>query len=325
MLNAALALVALFAASRIYKLWSGLKAVDYVSGMRCAFGVRSPLGFLFPTRFSSFFCNPGLNYLWELKRSGGFDRDTDIISIVPWLHGTPAVFVSSMEMMQQILGYSDDFDKLSRDVGTSLFGTNVATLQKEPWKKHRRILNPAFSQKLYSMVWKESMRTFRDMVDTETWEKKQSITLPVLGDLTSKFTLTIVASCAFDFRSTWSDSIATAGKGMSLQECLRVIIQDATVRVLAPTWAYALPFKVLKRVDTAFTTIFSFMRSQIALRREKILSEDVTSEDTPGKNTIFNNIVKANIDGGKFAFDEDEVVGNTFIMLFAGHGTSFIL
>jgi len=64
------------------------------------------------------------------------------------------------------------------------------------------------------------------------------------------------------------------------------------------------------------------MRAQVALRREKIVSEDVTSEDTQGKNTIFNNIVKANMDGGKFAFDEEEVIGNTFIMLFAGHETT---
>ncbi|KDQ08639.1 hypothetical protein BOTBODRAFT_37792 [Botryobasidium botryosum FD-172 SS1] len=321
MLQAALVLLALFAFSRVYKVWSGLKAVDYISGIRCAFGARSSLGLLLPTRLKSFFYNPGPNYVWEKQRTGGFEED--IVSVVPWLHGSPVAIVSSMEAMQQVLGYSDDFDKLTREPGTALFGTNVVTLQKEAWKKHRRVVHPAFSNKLYSLVWKESMRMFRDMVDTEGWDKKQSVDIPLLSNLTSKFTLNIVASCAFDFRSTWSDSIASVGNEMTLQECLKTVIGDAPVRILAPKWAYyVFPFGALRRVDTAFSTIFGFMRAQIALRREKIVSEDVTSEDTQGKNTIFNNIVKANMDGGKFAFDEEEVIGNTFIMLFAGHETT---
>ncbi|KDQ12286.1 hypothetical protein BOTBODRAFT_34569 [Botryobasidium botryosum FD-172 SS1] len=322
MLNAALGLLALFAASRIYKFWSGLKAVDYTPGIRCAFGARSLLGFLIPKRLGALFYNPGPNFLWEMKRSGGFEGDTDAISVVPWLHGDPAILISSLEMMQQVLGYSDEFDKFKNDSGAALFGLNVATLQREPWKKHRRVLNPAFSKKLYSLVWKESMRMFRDMVETEAWDKAGSATIPVVGDLTAKFTLNIVASCAFDFRSTWSDSISTAGTGMSLSKCLKVVIEDAPVRALAPKWAYFLPLKVLKRVDTAFTTLFAFLRAQVALRREKIASEEMTGDDKAGKNTIFSNIVRANIEGGKFAFDEDEVISNTFVMLFAGHETT---
>ncbi|KDQ08636.1 hypothetical protein BOTBODRAFT_37788 [Botryobasidium botryosum FD-172 SS1] len=321
MLQAAVTLLAIFAVSRIYKLWNGLKAVDYVPGICCACGMRSRLGFLFPTRLRSFFCNPGANYIWEKQRTGGFEGE--IASVVPWLHGKPVVVLSSMEAMQQVLGYSDDFDKLTREPGTALFGTNVVMLQKEPWKKHRRVLNPAFSNKLYALVWKESMRMFRDMVDTEAWDKKQSVDIPLLNDLTTKFTINIVASCAFDFPSTWSNSIASVGDEMTLQKCLKVVLDDIAVRLLAPKWAYYIfPFGALKRVDTAFSTIFRFMRAQIALRREKLVSEDMSDEDTQGKNTIFNNIVKANMEGGKFAFSEEEVIGNTFIMLFAGHETT---
>jgi hypothetical protein len=60
------------------------------------------------------------------------------------------------------------------------------------------------------------------------------------------------------------------------------------------------------------------MRSQIALRRDNI--EEVAEDDDLGKNVIFDNIVRAGVDGGKFALNEGEVMGNTFVMLFAGHG-----
>ncbi|KDQ12294.1 hypothetical protein BOTBODRAFT_113010 [Botryobasidium botryosum FD-172 SS1] len=316
MLNAALTLLALFAISRIYKLWSGLKAVDYVSGIRCAFGTRSIWGFLVPECLGRLFYNPGSNFIWDMKRS-----DTDIMSVVPWLHGAPVVFISSLELMKQILGHSDGFDKIADDIGTILIGKNIATAQKELWKKYRRVLTPAFSNKLHSLVWKKSMQAFRGMIEAEAWDKKGAVAISDLSDLTKKFTLDIVATCALDLNSTWSDSISAAGAEMPLQKCLKVMVEDAVVRLLTPKWAYILPFKTLKRVDTAFSTIFSFMRAQVALRREKIISEDVTNGEATGLDTIFDNIVKANI-GGKFAFDEDEVAGNIFAMLFAGHETT---
>ncbi|KDQ14474.1 hypothetical protein BOTBODRAFT_174671 [Botryobasidium botryosum FD-172 SS1] len=288
MLNAILALGALFALSRLYKFWSGLKAVNYVPGMRSAFGARSNVGFLLRTRLNS-----------TLFSNGLFEGDTDITSVVPWLHGEPYVIVSSMKMMHQVLGYSDTYDKeLST---TDLFGVNVATVRKGPWKRHRRIVHPSFSNKLYSLVWKESMQTFRDIIEAEGWDKTQSVAIPVLSDLTSKCTLTIVTSCAFGIRSPWSDSIAQIGQGLPLGKCLELVTEDAPVRLLTPKWAYFLPIK--------------------AIKREKIAGEDVASDSAEGNNTIFNTIIKANMDGGKFAFD-DEVIGNTFIMLFAGHETT---
>ncbi|KDQ08633.1 hypothetical protein BOTBODRAFT_179703 [Botryobasidium botryosum FD-172 SS1] len=294
MLGAVLALAALFALSRLYKLWSGLKAVDYTPGIRCATGARFSLSALFRTRLdSTLFNNPGSGYVWEAQRAGGFKGDIDIISVVPWLQGDVSVIVSSLEMIQYILRHSDTFDK--EQAGSKLLGVNVLTVQKEPWKRHRRVVNPAFSKKLHDLVWKQSMQTFRDMVDVEGWDKEQSVTIPVLESLTTK-------------RHAHLISIPP--------------VQDAPVRLITPRWAYVLPIQAIKRVDMAFNTVFSFMRAQIALRREKIASEEVTSDDAQGKNTIFDNIVKANIDGGKFAFDEDEVIANTLIMLLAGHETT---
>ncbi|KDQ10750.1 hypothetical protein BOTBODRAFT_115251 [Botryobasidium botryosum FD-172 SS1] len=322
--GAILSLVVLFAISRIYKFCSGVQAVGHIPGIRCAFGTRSSLGLLLPTRLNFFFTNIGTDYEWERLRTDGYERDTGIISVVPWLHGTPTILVSSAGTIQQILEHSNGFDKTSPDDSATsyLFGRNLVVVQKEEWKKHRRVLSPAFSNNLYSMVWKESIRTFRDMIEAEEWEKQENVVIPVLNDLISKFTLSIIASCAFDFRPAWSDSFDMTADGMNLPSCFKVMVRDAQVFALTPTWAYALPFKLLRRVDTASRTIFSFMRSQISLRREKIANEDVAGETSQGKHTIFNNIIRASTDSGKFAFGEDEVIGNTFIMLFAGHETT---
>ncbi|KDQ07358.1 hypothetical protein BOTBODRAFT_180786 [Botryobasidium botryosum FD-172 SS1] len=331
MLKIALAFLATLVASRIYKFWSGLKAVSFVPGPRCALSPRSKLGLYFPTKLNRFFFNAGVNFLWEAKRAGGFARDHDVLSVVPWLYGPPILYVSSIEMMRQVLGYSDDFDKVTNSPASELFGENVAVVQKERWKKHRRVLNPAFSPKLYTLVWKESIRTFRDMISTEGWVEKGSVAIPAIIGITSKarpsycsifFTFNIISSCAFDFRFPWAKSTTSSGAEMSIPECFKVVITYIPIRLLAPTWAYYLPSKVLKRVDAAYDTIFSFMRSRIATRREKLVHEELNEDNGLGANTIFNNIIRANLDGGKFAFDENEVIGNTFAMLFVGHETT---
>ena len=62
-----------------------------------------------------------------------------------------------------------------------------------------------------------------------------------------------------------------------------------------------------------------FMHSQIAERKAEIASG--SSGITECRNDAFTMLIKANEgEGGKFQLDDQELVGNVYIMLFAGHG-----
>ncbi|KDQ18443.1 hypothetical protein BOTBODRAFT_641585 [Botryobasidium botryosum FD-172 SS1] len=320
--SVALAFLAIFAVSRFFKFLSGLKAVGYVSGVRCALSPRSSYGLLFPTWLNkSIFTNPGSSFQWALKQAGNRTYQRyNIISVVPWLHGPATVYVSSLELMRQISGYADDFERVANI--PAFFGEGIAVVQKEKWKKHRRVLNSAFSSSLYDLVWKESLRTFRDMVASEGWEEHNTTTIVGMHNLTSKFTLSIISSCAFDFPFPWSEASAVFEQGMTMHECFEIVANNIPLRCLAPRWAYSLPISLLHRMDTAFNGLSLFLRSQVTLRREKYNNEAVAPDDSLRINTIFNAIIKANVEGGKYAFNESEVLGNTFVMLFAGHETA---
>ena len=59
-----------------------------------------------------------------------------------------------------------------------------------------------------------------------------------------------------------------------------------------------------------------FMHSQVTERKAEI-----ASSITEGRNDAFTMLIKANGDeGGKFQLDDQELIGNVYIMLFAGHG-----
>ena len=49
-------------------------------------------------------------------------------------------------------------------------GDNVITAEGEGWKRHRRIVAPAFNHATYRNVWETTARVYNDMLRYEGWE-----------------------------------------------------------------------------------------------------------------------------------------------------------
>jgi len=65
------------------------------------------------------------------------------------------------------------------------------------------------------------------------------------------------------------------------------------------------------------------MRTQITLRNIETNHQTwVESGRNGAQNDVFSRIIQASRQGGKLTLDEREVIGNTFLMLFAGHETT---
>ncbi|KDQ07348.1 hypothetical protein BOTBODRAFT_167101 [Botryobasidium botryosum FD-172 SS1] len=306
--------VALYLVVRaVLKYLSGLRAVNNVPGYRCAFSTTSLPGMILPTSLGKFWCNPGPDFLVLLRHS--VYTTHDVISVVPYLVGAPEIYVPSVEVMRQVSGYSPQFDKELDSPFDYVFGSNIVTAPRAPWKRHRRALNPAFSQKLYEMVWTETITTFQDMVATEGWGQQDSTPTIIMNDITTKFALAVVSSCAFGLKFPWAEPPKSADGTMTLQESLVISTRDAAVRAFAPRWVYRLPIKYLRDIELAFNTIFAFVRSQIAARRG----------DVQGKKDMCGLIVEANDEdhvNPKAKLSDDEVVGNVLVSLIAGHETT---
>lgn len=80
---------------------------------------------------------------------------------------------------------------------------NLFAAEGDTWRKHRRVMGPAFNNELcvlllhviysshmspyrYRLVWTQTMKTYRDMVTSEKWEGKASVSVPVIQELTFK-------------------------------------------------------------------------------------------------------------------------------------------
>ncbi|GLB42782.1 putative cytochrome P450 [Lyophyllum shimeji] len=167
------------------------------------------------------------------------------------------------------------------------------------------------------MVWTETLETYREMIAAEGWSKKDSINVPVVQTLTFKLALLIIGKCGFGFSFNWTAPPTAPDGTMSVQEALRIVADSHMLAIFAPKWLLALPFRRLREIGEAHDQLMGFMRSQVANRKAEISAHEST------KNDAFTMLVKANEDEStKLQLDDQELIGNVFIMLFAGHETT---
>jgi len=263
--------------------------------------------------------NPGILYTWNNRFTLWKGKSSSSLCLDPLIWGEPTLFTKSVEIMKQITANKSSFDKTPMGVqGQSLFGaSNVVTSFQEGWPRHRRILNPALNTSVYERVWEQSRITYDDMVDSEGWSRTESLVIPDIIPLTKKFTLLILTAAGFGLPLPWEEK--KTGSEMSLAEAYELMSQNLTLSLAVPSWAEGLPLQVLKNMKESKGMIIAYMKSIIEMRRvDRANSTDM--EDTAD---LFGALLKANeAETGKAVLNDNEVMSNMYILLFAGHDTS---
>jgi len=118
-----------------------------------------------------------------------------------------------------------------------MWGMNLVAADGEIWRKHRRVLGPAFNNKLwvikfllqiqsgslhysYEFVWNESIQTFKEMVANDGWMDKKSIEIPIVQRTTFK-----VSSLPTSSLSTMHEWLQSVCPLYDWEMCLRLTIQ----------------------------------------------------------------------------------------------------
>ncbi|KAH6890119.1 hypothetical protein BKA70DRAFT_1329079 [Coprinopsis sp. MPI-PUGE-AT-0042] len=96
--------------------------------------------------------NPGYYFLWKWRHENYKRFKSELISFVGLLSGQAILFTSNLDVMKQVTGGArGDWHKpKSASVGILQWGMNlVAAEGGEEWRRHRRVMGPAFSNDLY--------------------------------------------------------------------------------------------------------------------------------------------------------------------------------
>ncbi|KAJ7288676.1 cytochrome P450 [Mycena rebaudengoi] len=280
-------------------------------GMRPAFSSLSLFGVVLPT----FSLNPGLNWQWAWRNRVYSKYGVHTMSQLPYISGAPAIYTRSMDVARQILtGKGFEKSPLASQAISS-WGPNMFGLNGAEWSRHRRIVNPAFAPETYAIVWDEATSLYQDMTQGEGW--RDNAMIPDTHNITSKFALILISRCGFGTPVAWNWT--SPSSGVHVGEALAIVSDSMIARMLIPRWMYGLRIPSLLTIETAYISLRQFMRDLIQDRKEELF----TNQD--GKNQhkdVFRLMVRASESEGGLRLSDEELTGNTFLMLFAGHETT---
>jgi len=249
--------------------------------------------------------------------------NAETIWILPFLTGKPTVYTSNLDVARQVVtgGVKSHWIKPEDGSrGMLLFGMNLAAAEKDTWRRHRRIMGPAFNNKAYGLVWDRTIRTYNDMITAEGWSNPSQAAFdePIVQRLTFKFALHIIGSCILGLNSlSWIEPPKDASAEMSFQESLNIVSGTILIATIVPKWCWRLLIGWNRDIRRAHETLDTFIHAQVADHKM-----EVRSGASP-RNDVLSMLVRANKeDGGKLSLNDTELIGNVFMLLFAGHETT---
>ncbi|KAJ7485346.1 cytochrome P450 [Mycena latifolia] len=309
-----LAALGCLALRRIYRLLKALQTGNHLPKVYTALHPFMLPGIFFPTTS----WNTGMDWHWVRRFQTYTSNET--VSFIPLLSGNPELWTSNMDIVRQMAaggGRSDFFKPASSSVPFVEWGMNLFAANGHIWRKHRRVVGPAFGTELYKLVWKQAAQTYREMVDVEGWKTKDVVEIPVIQQITGKFTFLIISTCGFGFPATWDTPPKTADGSMPIQEALKLVAETHLIVLVVPKFLMHLPIQRLRSARLARERLIKFMQDQVAERKAEVAGGGDIRADA------FTMLVKANQDeSSKYQLDDQELIGNVFLFMFAGQDTT---
>lgn len=272
------------------------------------------------------------------------------MSIVLW--------TCAADVNNQITERRNDFIKPTQNYSIiDIYGKSAISVEGQLWKKHSKVIGPPFNEKNNQMVWSESIYQVERVLANLLQSKLSSKSIEDVQDLSSRISLSIISQAGYGIRMD-SGRFETDGKESEpIDERAKIKNEwvkgnihghkmsyaDALLAVSTHVfWLFVfprpllrvLPFKTARLAYSAFHEWGQYMREMIEAKRKEI---DAIENTEPPQNSdllsaLVNNVgdprafVKdqttnsgsIGIDG----FSEDELMGNTFMLIVAGHETT---
>ncbi|KAJ1305795.1 hypothetical protein OPQ81_010525 [Rhizoctonia solani] len=274
----------------------------------------------------------GSNRAFRTKYSEFLRAGKDAYMQVAMNNSRPNIYIADPQAIKTITmqkqRYTKDVEMVGEVVG--IYGHNLASVEGDDWKRHRKETQRAFNEKNIRMVWSETETIMDNLF--EIWDKlgTNEVRIGDVPDMTEMLALLVISTAAFGRHIGWdpADDQVPEGRGMSFSTALRTVSTNLVTRMLIPTWAKNLT-KTTRTVTAAFSEFGSYLNEMIASRRTDAGTDSNEVQEVPYAQTspdsLFNILLSASDEHaakGERKLSDSDVAGNAFLFLFAGHETT---
>ncbi|KAE8383847.1 cytochrome P450 [Aspergillus bertholletiae] len=239
-----------------------------------------------------------------------------------WAIATPSevfVYICDADAITDIIARRADFVRpIELYTLLNVFGPNVATTEGADWQRHRKIVAAPFNESMNSFVWREAITQAQGMLLTRTTAGPSG----GLGADTRTLALNVLAATGFK-RSTQFQSTqdAQSEDPRSYSESLKTVMLNTFVIMLIPPSVLKFPIfpSWCRRAGQAVEDFKQHMLNMF--NTEKSLLD----QGQPGTGTLMSSFVReSTVDpkSNKTVLTLDEILGNIYVINFAGHDTT---
>ncbi|KAG2123324.1 cytochrome P450 [Suillus cothurnatus] len=294
-----------------------LASIHHLPGYRTILSTSTVLGNLFPP---TPLLTLGHDHSWLSKHRPFAERGLDIISTVAcWPKARGSLLIADVNVIKDIVwSRGGRFPKpLGQYTIITFFGKNIVVSEGDEWKRYRKIVAPAFSERNNRLVWDASIQIMLDLFDT-MWAGQEEVVVNHSVDLTLPIALFVIGAAGFGRPLSWKeDTVVPVGHQLTFKDALHTVTQDLTIKLLVPRWAMGLT-KRFRRARLAFDELHRYLTEMIHERQGSQHDED--------NNDLLSSLLSANDDDnlskGEVKLSDSELIGNIFIFLVAGHETT---
>ncbi|KAH7905463.1 cytochrome P450 [Hygrophoropsis aurantiaca] len=261
----------------------------------------------------------GHDHIWKAKHSSFVQYGADIISAISlWPKVKARLMIADAQAVKEIVWARGRFPKpLHQYIILTFFGENIVVSEGDEWKRYRKIVAPAFSERNNRLVWEETTQIMLDLFNN-AWEGQDTITYNHGVDLTLPIALFVIGAAGFGRRISWKDDVVIpAGHQLTFKDALHSVTTNLLTKLLIPRWAMGLT-KRWQHTRLAFDELQQYLLEMINERRNAEKKEE--------RHDLLNSLIVASenegISGGDVKLSDSELIGNIFIFLVAGHETT---
>lgn len=206
----------------------------------------------------------------------------------------------------------------------NIYGRNVINADGDVWRFHRRVTGPVFSEKINQVVWDEGMTQAQYMV--ESWqkgsEKSDDVRISSLGDDLYRLALNVITGSAYGCPLGWTENPPCAiDTALSYRQSMEQMTAHLMPIFLTPHWLLRLGRKDSNwgRAWEGFTAFRGYMQGMLDRERGRLAAGEMVEDNLM---TVLISAANHEDEKEERAMSPQEVMGNAFILLFAGHETT---
>ncbi|KAL9037504.1 MAG: hypothetical protein Q9214_005676, partial [Letrouitia sp. 1 TL-2023] len=263
--------------------------------------------------------------------------------------------------ISEIVNRKMDFPKTTQLYGSlNIYGKNIVSSEGQTWRHHRKIVSPSFNEKTHRMVWFESLRLGQDMV--KSWMDGRTVSSSTVTSVSGdamRLTLYVISYAGFGVTLLWPnvdkekqsktgenlEAAFNAEKAtetqfheeheMSYFQALNSLLKNLVPILLLPKFALDhLPIEKVKLSKKSYIEWGKYLqellrdkKANIGAKKEKdgmdLMGALVKGAGiADGSTRVPSYMEKGRTTTPKQLLTDDEIIGNAFVILLAGHETT---